>query len=291
MSIGVWRGLRGLAIPYVLYTHGMLVPFFNRFPWKRFKKLVMWRLLEHRVLRDASKVIFTCDEELRVSSQNFTPFACKPEILSLGIDGPPEKCKPSPSTSASWPADLAGKQVFLYLARLEPQKGCDTLVLAFARVAAAHPNVHLLMAGPDTIGWKRELMALAMSSGATERITWYGPVFGDAKWELFRKADAYILPSNFENFGISIVEALASGLPVLISDKAMIWREVQAAGAGFISSNTIDGTAAILEKWIATPPEERARMRANAFHCFEEHYSINAVANKLAAILESVARH
>jgi glycosyltransferase involved in cell wall biosynthesis len=189
---------------------------------------------------------------------------------------------------AAWPQELLGKRVILFLSRLHPVKGCDTLIEAFAQVAAKHPDLHLLIVGPDEVGWKAELARKTESLGIARQITWSAPVYGEDKWAFFRKADAYILPSNYENFGISIVEALACSLPVLISNKAAVWREIEAAQAGFVAENTVAGTAEILERWIATPLETRERMRANALQCFREHYDINDVAARLTRLVQTV---
>jgi glycosyltransferase involved in cell wall biosynthesis len=288
ISAGVWRGVRGLNVPYVIYPHGMLDPYYNGFAWKRLKKLLMWAFVERKVLRDANLVLFTCEEERLLGCANFHSLICRSEIAGLGIAVPPAAPHIVSSLPAAWPRELGGKRVILFLARLHPQKGCDTLIDAFARIAAEHPELHLLIVGPDQIGWKAELARKAASLGATRRITWCAPIYGDDKWAFFRKADAYILPTNFENFGISIVEALACGLPVLISNKAAVWREIESAQAGFVSDNTVRGTAEILEKWATASVEQRDRMRANALRCFRENYDIDRVATRLAALAETV---
>lgn len=288
ISAGVWRGLRGLNVPYVIYLHGMLDPYYNAFAWKRLKKILMWAFVERKVLRDANMVLFTCEEERLLGSANFHPLVCKEEILGLGIAAPPGAPESLPNVPAAWPQELLGKRVILFLARLHPQKGCDTLIAAFARVAAKYPDLHLLIVGPDEIGWKAELVQKAELLGAAGQITWSAPVYGEDKWAFFRKADAYILPTNFENFGISIVEALACGLPVLISNRAAVWREIEAAQAGFVAENTVAGTAEILERWISAPLEMRERMRANALQCFREHYEINDVAARLTRLVQTV---
>ncbi len=286
ISVGVWRGLRGLDVPYVLFTHGMLDPYYNSFEWKRLKKVLHWHLWERKVLRDAGAVLFTCEEERLLASTNFRPFLCRQEIVGLGVNRPPAPADPP---NRGWPVELEGKRVALFLARIHPQKGCDTLVSAFAKVAAQHPDLHLLIAGPDEIGWQAALARQAESNGSAKQITWYGPVYGDTKWAFFRNADVYILPTNFENFGLSILEAMSCGLPVLTSRKAAIWREIVKTGAGFVSQNTVEGTAEILNRWLAVSKNERARMRENARRCFERYYDVDAVAVRLTQVLESVA--
>ncbi len=98
------------------------------------------------------------------------------------------------------------------------------------KVMAADADWHLVMCGPDQVGWQAELTAMAKRLKVAERVTWAGMVSGDSKWGALRAAEVFVLPSHQENFGIVVAEALACGTPVLISNKVNIWREVQRAG-------------------------------------------------------------
>jgi glycosyltransferase involved in cell wall biosynthesis len=104
-------------------------------------------------------------------------------------------------------------------------------------------------------------------------------------------SDAFVLPSHQENFGIAVVEALACGLPVLISDKVNIWREVTADGAGFVAPDTIEGTARNLRRWFALDDTERARMRAQAAATFCSRFTVDAHTQRLLDVLEADAAH
>jgi glycosyltransferase involved in cell wall biosynthesis len=110
---------------------------------------------------------------------------------------------------------------------------------------------------------------------------------GDVKWGAYRAAEAFVLPSHSENFGIVVVEALACGTPVLISNRVNIWREVHAAGAGLIADDTLDGAVGLLERWLALNGERRERMRDSARQLFARQFEINAVAE---VILDATAR-
>ena len=140
---------------------------------------------------------------------------------------------------------------------------------------------HLVMAGPDQGGLRAGLEARAAALGIAERITWTGMLQGDLKWGALRAADVFALPSHQENFGIAVVEALAAGLPVLISDRVNIWREIVADRAGLVASDSVEGMGALLEQWHALSPLERAHMRACAAACYQRHFRMEAAATRL----------
>ena len=146
--------------------------------------------------------------------------------------------------------------------------------------------MHLVMAGPDQEGCQQQLMDLAKECGVENRITWTGMLTGDMKWGAFHAAEVFVLPSHSENFGIVLAEALACRLPVLITDKVNIWREIVQDGAGFAEPDTLDGTVALLERWIGLSADEIHRMRICARACFESHFEIQQTAQKLVSIIE-----
>jgi glycosyltransferase involved in cell wall biosynthesis len=141
------------------------------------------------------------------------------------------------------------------------------------------------MAGPDQAGMRASLEAQAGALGVADRITWTGMLQGDLKWGALRAADVFALPSHQENFGIAVVEALAVGLPVLISERVNIWREVVADDAGFAAPDSVDGMAAMLARWHALAPDSRGAMRANATACYERHFRMEAAARRLIATM------
>jgi glycosyltransferase involved in cell wall biosynthesis len=109
---------------------------------------------------------------------------------------------------------------------------------------------------------------------------------GDLKWGAFYASDAFVLPSHQENFGIAVAEALGCGLPVLISDKVNIWREVQSDGAGLVGPDTADGTEHNLRRWLALDSLARRSMREAARASFERRFTADATARSLLAVLQ-----
>ena len=174
------------------------------------------------------------------------------------------------------------------MGRIHPKKGCDLVLQAFAAVLACHPNWHLVMAGPDQKGWQSSLELLAANLNIASRVTWTGMVSGNLKWGLIKSSEALFLPSHQENFGIVVAEALACGVPALISDKVNIWREVVTDGAGFAAPDDLPGASALLAKWSSLDPRERGNMRIRAHQCFENRFNIHLVSDSLAAIFSEI---
>jgi glycosyltransferase involved in cell wall biosynthesis len=287
-SAGVWRGLRGLGVPYFVFPHGMLDPYFKHaFPWKHLQKSICWRTVERRVLRDARAVLFTCEQERRRARLTFPSYAWHERVVGLGIARPGgDALAEKQAFLAAYPG-LADTRMVLFLGRIHPKKGCDLLIRAFARVAAYDPSLRLVMAGPDECGWQAELQTLAQQLAVNRRVVWTGPLYGDLKWGAMRAADVFALPSHTENFGITVAEAMACGLPVLISREVNIWREIESGGAGLAAADDRDGTAYLLERWLAMPDAERGRMRASALRSFSERFELNRFAHDFVECLKS----
>ena len=182
---------------------------------------------------------------------------------------------------------LRNRRILLFLSRIQEKKGCDLLIEAFAKVCTHHPDLHLVMAGPDQTGWAEQLRMRAANLGIAERITWTGMLQGDVKWGAFYASEAFVLPSHQENFGIAVAEALGCGLPVLISDKVNIWREIQADGAGIVDTDTTAGTLRSLESWLALDVDARRLMAQQAQRSFHQRFTIEAMTQ---SILQTVTR-
>jgi glycosyltransferase involved in cell wall biosynthesis len=285
-SFGTWRALHGTGVPYFIYSHGMLDPWFKRtYPLKHLKKWLYWPWAEYRVLRDAQAVLFTCEDERVLARQSFWLYKAREAVVSYGTKAPPDHAVPLREKFLAAYPGLQGKRVLLFLSRIQQKKGCDLLIEAFAQVASQDPSLHLLMAGPDQTGWVAELKALAAARGIAERISWPGMLQGDMKWGAFYSAEAFVLPSHQENFGIAVAEAMGCGLPVLISDKVNIWREIEADGAGIVDTDTVDGTVRTLKQWLGMRAEEKIAMGLQAKRSFEARFTVDAMASSLLNIV------
>jgi glycosyltransferase involved in cell wall biosynthesis len=291
-SLAVWRALRKTPTPYFVFTHGMLDPWFKQtYPLKHLKKSLYWRWGEYRVLRDANAVLFTCDEERVLARKSFSHYRCNEVVVNYGTAGPtrePEELKRA--FFARFPG-LRGRRLALFVGRIHPKKGVDLLIAAFARALARDPDWHLVLAGPDQINWQRKLASIADRLGVSDRITWTGMITGDVKWGAYLASEVFVLPSHQENFGIVVAEALACGLPALISNKVNIWREVQDEGAGIVANDDLEGTCSLLNTWLAMSIEEKPFMREYARQCFQRRFEIQKSADSFIRVLSSVAQY
>jgi len=286
-AFGAWRVLQRLGMPYVVFTHGMLDPWFKRtYPLKHLKKWLLWPWADYRVLRDAAAVLFTSEEERVQARRSFWLYRAKERVVAYGTRTPPEPDAEARARFAAQFPELHGRRVLLFLGRLHPKKGCDLLLRALAACAARAPDVHLMMAGPDQSGWRAALERLAAELGVAGRVSFPGLLRGEAKWCAFRSAEGFVLPSHQENFGIAVAEALGCGVPVLISDKVNIWREVREAGAGLVAPDTLEGTRALLEGWLELSATERAAMGARGRELFRRRFTVDAMARDLLEVIE-----
>jgi glycosyltransferase involved in cell wall biosynthesis len=286
-SFGVWRSLAGTPTPYFVFPHGMLDPWFKRtYPIKHVKKWLYWPWADYRVLRDACAVFFTCEEERRLARQSFWLYKCDEFVVNYGTAAPVGDATVQRRVFLERFPQLADKRCLLFLGRVHVKKGPDLMLRAFAQILAQLPSktsrdVQLVIAGPNDHAYGRAMIRLVENLGLRDRVTWTGMLTGDQKWGAFRASDAFILPSHQENFGIAVAEALACGVPVLISNQVNIWRGINHDEAGLVDTDDLAGTIRLLEGWLTTDQAAWTAMKARAQTCFHRHFDIERTAESL----------
>jgi glycosyltransferase involved in cell wall biosynthesis len=283
-GVAVRFASRRAHVAYGVFPHGALDPWFNRsYPLKHLKKRLYWRL-QHPVLRDARAVMFTSETERDLAATSFSPCKWKSVVVPIGINDPEERkakgSEPEGNSSDQMEAffralpTLRSRRYLLFLARIHEKKGCDLLIEAFAKVSASVPDVDLVMAGPDQEGMMARLQRQAASLGISSRVHWPGMIGGDLKWGALRGAEAFVLPSHQENFGVAVVESLAAGRPVLISNQVNIWPEIEGDGAGLVDEDTARGCERLMRRWFALSATDRDAMAARARSSFLSRYAL-----------------
>ncbi len=285
-AVAARKAARAAGVPYLVFPHGMLDPWFrDHYPVKHLKKQLFWWLAQYRVLRDAFRVVFTTEVEQQLAPSTFWPNRWHGTVAPLGTSRPQgDSDQQRQAFLEAFPA-LRGRRFLLFLSRIHEKKGCDLLLRAFCQVAQAHPELDLVMAGPDESGLQPGLEAIVRAQGLGERVHWPGMLQGDVKWGAFYAAEAFVLPSHQENFGIAVAEAIACRLPVLISNKINIWHYIVEDGTGFVEDDTEAGTLHLLQRWLALAPGERAATIARTDASFDRRFSMRRCAASIRDLI------
>jgi glycosyltransferase involved in cell wall biosynthesis len=290
-SFGVWRALRNSSIPYFVFTHGMLDPYFRKqYPLKHLKKCLYWPWAEYQVLKSARAVFFTCEEERQLARRSFRPYVCKEHVINYGTSGAAGDASMQREAFFLKFPHLRTTRNLLFLGRVNEKKGIDLTLEGLAQCIRAAgtdrtSDVRLIIAGPDDNGYAASMKALAEKLGLQDRITWTGMLRGELKWGAFHVSEAFVLNSHQENFGVAVAEALSAGLPTLITDKVNIWREIEQSGAGLVAPDNVDGAARLLHQWLNTPRDDWSRMRSRASECFNSRFHVSATMRSLLSAL------
>ncbi len=230
------------AKPYVITTHGMLDPWaLHNSYWK---KLIAAAFYEKAHLKGAACIHAVSRPELQaIRSYGLRNPVC---VIPLGVDVPD---KPAQANTAS-----GAEQILLFLGRLHPKKGLVNLLHAWRDVRRARGkrqfNWRLVIAGWDQAGHKEELQALTRHLECDSTVRFVGPKFGPDKDELLRNANAFILPSLSEGLPMSLLEASAYGLPLVMTPQCNFPEALDAEAAIAISPDVhgiISGLNRLLE--------------------------------------------
>ncbi len=228
------------GVPYVIRPCGMLDPW--SLSQSKFKKRAYyaWRL--RGMLDNASAVHFTTEIERDLARWWVHPNS-RAIVEPNGIDT--SEFEPLPPRGAfrdRRPA-IGGRRIVLFLGRIHPKKGLELLLRAFARLRPQ--NCVLVVAGPDNIGYEARLRDLAIELSIADQVDFAGIQMEKERIEAFVDADLFVLPSHQENFGNTVIESLAAGTPVLISDQVNLHVQVTRAKVGDVHEMSV---ASLTEK-------------------------------------------
>jgi glycosyltransferase involved in cell wall biosynthesis len=245
----IWESLlRGAAraafasgVPYVIQPNGMLDPWALEQKW--FKKQVALVVAYRAMINGASRLVIGHQQEADL----IAPLKLKPPVFIAPLNGVfPEELGTQVESSTKHFPKLGDAPYIVFMGRFHFKKGLDILAEAFAIAARIHPLLRLVMIGIDD-GAEADFRQRIKGHDLSDRVDLLGPLHGEAKWEVLRGAQAFLLPSRQEGFSVAIIEAMASGLPVLISDDCH-FREVDAASAGMSLPLKIDAFAQAITK-------------------------------------------
>lgn len=275
---------RWQRIPYLVSTMGQLSP------WalaqsQRKKQVYSW-LIERHNLNGADVIHCTSSGE----AEDVRNFGIKTPILTLplGVNQPlpladaKQKLRHIYNISAETP-------IVLFLSRLHYKKRPDLLLQSLGYLANQNHDFHLLVAGSGEPEYETELKNLAVALGINHQVTFTGFVMGQDKDLLLQGSDMFVLPSFSENFGIAVAEAMAAGLPVVITPGIQIAPEVASFQAGLVVKDELEPLAEAIAQLLKSP-NLRQQLGKNAKQLVRQQYSWEAIAQNLASVYSAIAQ-
>ena len=271
-SVAAARACRRAGVPYVVRPLGTLDPWSMK--QKRVRKHLFWYLVAKRLVAASAAVHYTAAAEKSATQAYLRMNHGRVVPLGVNLNG-----STYDDSASNYFPELAREPYVLSLSRLHPKKRLDELIDAFRSVK--DQRWRLVIAGDGPADYSTFLKEKARGS---ERIVFTGWVEGKQKETLMRGASLFVLPSQQENFGLSVVEAMASGVPVLLTPQVNLAQEIRIAKAGWVAdfSGLKDGLTAAMED-----EAERLRRGRCAFE-FAKRFSWERVGRDLADLYKDV---
>ena len=271
-QVTFWAKSRGYKVVYT--PHGMLEPWIlRRHYWTR--KVPAILLYQRRAIRWADRLHATAESE----KKNLLRLGWNRQVQVIGncvdVDGIVMK--------SSWER----RKSILFLSRVHVKKGINFLIEAVAQLKEEMEGYVVKIAGPGEEAYINELKGLAERLGVGDRVEFVGSVYGEAKFDLYRDADLFVLPTHSENFGIVVTEALACGTPV-ITTKGTPWEELESWHCGWWTEIGTEATVEALRGFLPLDVKELEGMGRNGRRLVEERYSCQRIAREFMEMYKGV---
>ena len=289
-----WCRRRG--VPYIVSPHGSLGPVSLTKAyagWRasipsRFKKSLYLNTIGRLDLSRATAIMLTSTVEMESTGE--LGLNAPRMALPLGADMPPAGAREQGTRWRERNPMLDGKKIVLYMSRLDPKKGPDILLSALGILASRRADFALVVAGSGNTEYESSLRALARRLDLQERTLFVGMVRDADKWALLDEADLFVLPSHHEAFPNAVVEAMAAGLPVVISEGMDIGREIAGAGVGLVTGLDPAEVAGAVDSLLSDDGLRRKTGEAGARYV-REHWTWERTTRDIAGAYESIVRN
>lgn len=272
------------GVPYVLSMHGFLDPYLRK--KNRLVKAIYHHLIEQYNWNNAAAIHYHAQEEMALVHKPLK-IRAPGVVIPSGLNIEEYSNLPAYGLFRQKYPVLKGKKVLLFLSRINFKKGLDILAKAFGEVVRRRSDVYLVIVGSDTEGYGDKVKKWLTEEGASDRTIFTGMLLGQDKLSAFRDSDIFVLSSYTENFGIVIIEALACNLPVVISNRVNIWREIIEADAGVVVNCDPKELAQALLKLLDNPRRCR-RLGKNGRRLVEEKFTWDKVTDRMIKVYENI---
>ncbi len=267
------------GVPYIIRPHVNFDTFlFNKSSRSVLLKRVYEKLFDFPNFRKAAGIHCTANEELKVV--NRLNFGAPGFVLPNGVDWSSYEHLPERGAFRARLGVPETAPLILFLGRINFKKGLDLLIPAFAQLSRRYPSAKLVIAGPDNEGYGALVRAMIETESIRHAVIFTGPIYGQDIQVAYQDGDLFVLPSYGENFGMSVIEAMACGTPVLISDQVNIFEDVVASGAGIAVPCQVQPLAAAMLE-LMDDEARRAAMASRARPWIKAHYVWSSIARGL----------
>lgn len=279
-----YRAAKRTRKPYMVTAHGTLEPWCLNH--KAFKKKIYATLIQKGILKKASAIHAFTEEEVKSISDfvdNRNVF-----VIPNGINLEEFQSLPPREEIEKLYPELNNKKVVLFLGRIHPIKGLDILARAFGKVLRERKDIQLVIAGPDNDRYKGDIEEIFRRENALNNTTFTGMLTGIGKLEALSRADVFVLPSYSEGFSMSILEAMACELPVIITRQCN-FPEVAKVGAGEVIEPDAAQLVKVLIKLLSNP-QVCKEMGKKGKRLIEEKFTWDKIASQMLEIYERILR-
>jgi glycosyltransferase involved in cell wall biosynthesis len=276
------RACRKNGVPYLVRPLGTLDPWSLK--QKSVRKRLFWHSGVKQMLSGAAAIHYTSDEERRLAEAGLGLSGGVVVPNGLDLSFVDRRAKPFDAPQS----EIGGTPYVLALSRIHPKKGFELLIESFAALkkSGLFGPWRLVFAGDGDAGYVNQLKALARRSGLNGDALFVGWLEGDRKYAALKDASLLAMPSYQENFGISLIEAMACGVPVLVSPHVNLAPEIEKAGAGWVAALREDELANALADALGN--EQERRRRGNNGRDLAGGYAAAEVATKLIDLYKNL---
>ncbi len=273
--------------PYIVSPRGSLYPY--TFKKKIWKKLPYYHLVTKKILKMASLIQYVTEDE-KNQSHGFLKLKNKAVVIPSGIDFSEFSILPEKGELQNKFPFLKGKKIILFLSRINWIKGLDILMESFKEIVKTRNDLHLLVAGEDLgDGYKEVVKGRVKEGGIEDMVTFTGLLKGKDKIMAYAGSDIFVLPSYSENFGMVVIEAMACGIPVIISDKVGLSKNVKEYNAGIVVNTKAENITEALKALL--DDGELRKTYAEKGKKFAQYYNIENVADIMINAYKEVVIH
>jgi len=275
--------------PYLISLHGAFMK--EAYSMRKFKKLkkdLYMNIIGKKILKKAKFIHLLTQEEKEHLLEFYPEFENKIRVIPNGLDLSQFEVNLNKYDLIKKYPKLKDKKIILFLSRINWIKGLDILIPAFANLYKEDNNYHLLIAGKDDgDGYENKIRKWVNEYGLTDAVTFTGLLTGKDKLIAFYGSDLFVLPSYSENFGVAVVEAMACGVPIIVSDKVGISREIEQYNAGTIVKTNVDDVYNGIRN-VFYNLDKAKDMALNAKKMVHNLYDINKVADEMIKMYKEV---